>query len=209
MESRVNGRRSYRSGLREEQADLTRGRILEAARALFVQRGYSQVTMQQVAQEAGVAYQTVFFQFGSKLRLATELCSSQFPHVGETVAMLTAGREAGDPERWLRSLGTFARRLYEPCAEILRFMRESGDPGLISRYREIDAGRLRLLAELGSQLEESGRLRAGMTGRLATDLAWSLTSSVTYQQLVLERGWTQQQFEDWLGPALVQLVLDD
>src|SRR5689334_16857934 len=104
---------------------------MEAARRLFVQRGYSQVSMQDIALEAGVAYQTVFSRFGSKLQLAVELCSSEFPHVGETVAVLVRARQARDPVRWLRSLGHFARTMYEPCAEILRFMRESGDADLI------------------------------------------------------------------------------
>ena len=163
--------------------------------------------MQDIARDARVAYQTVFSQFGNKLQLAVELCSSEFPHVGETVAMLVKARKAGDPEEWLSSLGPFARKLYEPCAEILRFMRESGDANLIARYREIDAGRFRLLTPLGAQLEKSGRLRSGMSGKAAVDLAWTMTGPVTYEQLVLDRGWTPEQFEKWLGPALVDLIL--
>ncbi len=172
-----------------------------------MERGYTQVTMQEVAREAGVAYQTVFSQFRSKLQLALELCTSEFPHVGETVALLVEARDGANPEAWLRAMGPFARKLYQPCAEILRFMRESGDPDLISRFKEIDAGRLRLLAELGPQLEETGRLRPGMSGTAAVDLVWSLTSPATYEQLVLDRGWTPEQFEKWLGAALVDLIL--
>lgn len=207
MEVTVKNKRPYRTALREDQAQLTRGRILDAARILFVQRGYSQVTMQELAREAGVAYQTVFSQFGNKLQLATELCSLEFSHVGETVAMLTTGRASEDPEHWLRPLGAFARRLYEPCAEILRFMRESGDPQLLAQLKEIDARRLDLLSPLGPQLEESGRLRPGVSGTLAVDLVWSMASPRTYEQLVLDRGWTPDQFEDWLGPALADLIL--
>jgi len=208
MRAQVKGTRSYRSALRNEQAQLTRQRILDAARRLLIARGFTQVTMQDVANEAGVAYQTVFVQFGSKLQLALELCASEFPHVGATVGMLVAAQQAGDPEAWLRTLGAFARRLYEPCAEVLRFMRESGDPDLISRYREIDAGRLERLAALGPQLEQTGRLRPGLTGANAVDLAWSLTGPVTYEQLVIDRGWTPEHFERWLGAALVGLILD-
>ena len=207
MPARVNDDQPHRSTLREEQAKLTRRRILEAARRLFVGRGYSSVSMQEIAHEAGVAYQTVFSQFGGKLQLALELCASEFPHVGQTVAMLVTACDAGDPEAWLRLLGTFARRLYEPCAEILRFLRESGDPELTSRLREIEVGRLQRLAELGPQLEKSGRLHPGISGQDAVDLAWSLTSPATYEQLVLERGWTPDQFEDWLDAALPALIL--
>src|SRR5205823_14160487 len=111
----------------------------------------------------------------SDLQLALELCALEFPHVGPTVAKLAEARDAGNPEAWLRTIGPFARQLYEPCAEILRFMRESGDPDLIARYREIDAGRFQLLAALGPQLEERGRLRPGMSGQAAVDLVWSMS----------------------------------
>jgi AcrR family transcriptional regulator len=199
----------HRASLREEQTRLTRRRILEAARKLFVDRGYSSVSVQEIAGEAGVAYQTVFSQFGGKLQLALELCASEFPHVGETVGMLVAAQNAGDPVAWVRLLGAFARRLYQPCAEILRFMRESGDPALVSRFKEIEAGRLERLTDLGPQLETSGRLRSGMKGQTAVDLAWSMTSPAMYEHLVLDRGWTPDQFEHWLGSGLADLLLAD
>ena len=55
----VNGGRPDRATLREEQTQLTRRRILEGARRLFVKHGYSTVSMQEIAREAGVAYQTL------------------------------------------------------------------------------------------------------------------------------------------------------
>lgn len=207
MGGAVKGKRAYSTKLREEQARLTRQRILEAARRLFIGGSYARVTMHDVAREAGVAYQTVYAQFGNKLQLAIELCASEFPHVGPTVAMLAAARDAGDPEAWLRGLGTFARRLYEPCAEVLRFMRESGDPELLGRYKQIERGRLDLLASLGPQLERAGRLRTGVSEAEAVDLAWSLAGPETYELLVLDRGWTPERFEHWLGTALAGLIL--
>lgn len=207
MRAQVKGTRPYRTTLREEQAQLTRRRILETARRLLVQRGYTHVTMQEVATEAGVAYQTVFSQFRSKLQLALELCSSEFVHVGAAVAMLAQARDAGDPEACLRMVGAFARQLYEPCAEVLRFMRESGDPDLISRHKEIGARRLQLLSGLGPQLERTGRLRPGLSGGLAVDLVWAMAGPEVYEELVLDRGWTPQQFENWLGAAVADLIL--
>jgi AcrR family transcriptional regulator len=203
----VKDTRTYRRSLREEQALLTRRRILEAARRLLVERGYSQVTMQEVAHESSVAYQTVFSQFRTKLQLAMEVCSSELAHVGGAVTMLAAARDAGEPETCLRIVGAFARRLYEPCAEVLRFMRESGDPDLISRYREIGARRFQLLAELESQLEQTGRLRPGLSAGQAIDLVWTMAGPEVYEQLVLDRGWTPQQFENWLGAAVADLIL--
>jgi AcrR family transcriptional regulator len=203
----VNPPRSYSTTLRHEQAKLTRTRILDAARRLFTAGSYAEITMQDIASEAGVAYQTVYSQFGNKLQLALELCASEFPHVGATVAMLEQARTDADPDAWLRVMGAFARRLYGPCAEILRFMRESGDPALLERYGEIKHGLYAQLAELGPQLEQVQHLRPELTGAEAVDLVWTLASPETYQHLVLDRGWTPERFEEWLREALAELVL--
>ncbi|HEY6957194.1 MAG TPA: TetR/AcrR family transcriptional regulator [Candidatus Limnocylindria bacterium] len=207
MATRVKGRRAYRTTLRDEQSQATRQRILESARRLLVRGGYSQVTMQELAREAGVAYQTLYAQFGNKTLLAHELIKTGFPHVREVVAVIEEARDARDPERWLRVTATFARRMYEPCADLFRFMRESGDPALLAHYREVAASRLRRFALLGPQLEASGRLRVGLSGSEAIDLVWLLSSPETYEQLVLDRGWTPSRFEEWLGGALVGLIL--
>jgi len=43
--------------------------MLDAALSLFMEQGYDDTTIQQVATAAGVAVQTVYFTFGSKSRL--------------------------------------------------------------------------------------------------------------------------------------------
>jgi TetR/AcrR family transcriptional regulator, regulator of autoinduction and epiphytic fitness len=207
VDTEVKPRRPYSTKLRQEQALLTKQRVLDAARRVFIAGGYANVTMQDVAREAGVAYQTVYSQFGNKLQLALELCASEFPHVGATVTSLTELRDAVDPEAWLRSMGTFARRLYEPCAEVLRFMRESGDRELLGRYKEIERGRIERLAELGPQLERSGRLRPNLSGPAAVDLVWVMSGPEMYEQLILDRHWPPAQFEGWLGTTLADLIL--
>jgi AcrR family transcriptional regulator len=207
MQASVKGARRYRATLRDEQAQLTRGRILAAARRLFLGGAYDSTTMHDIAREADVAYQTVYAQFGNKLQLALELCASELPHVGHTVAMLTAAREGQDPEAWLRLMGSFARRLYEPCAEVLRFMRESGDADLLRRYSEIQLARRQLLVDLGPQLEKAGHLREGLSGPRAVDIVWTMAGPEIYAHFVLDAKWTPQEFENWLGPALVDLIL--
>jgi hypothetical protein len=66
-----------------------------------------------------------------------------------------------------------------------------------------------LLAALGPQLEATGRLRPGISGQAAVDLVWSMSAPTTYEQLVLDRAWTPERFEGWLGAALVDLVMAD
>ena len=50
--------RRYVSSLRDEQARVTRLRILDAARKLFIERGFAGTSIEVIAREAGVAVQT-------------------------------------------------------------------------------------------------------------------------------------------------------
>ena len=56
-------------GARRTRADATRRRMVDAAAKLFAQRGYAATTMAAIAQQAGVAVQTVYFTFHSKTEL--------------------------------------------------------------------------------------------------------------------------------------------
>ena len=57
---------------RAEQARATRRRIIAAAAAQFVAHGYGATLLDQVAEQAGVAVQTVYFHFGNKRTLLKE-----------------------------------------------------------------------------------------------------------------------------------------
>ena len=132
MTTVVKRKRTYNAALRQEQAQMTRARIVDAARRLLTRGTYSSVTMEEIAKEAGVSYQTVYAVFGTKLQLAEEIIRVGFHFEG--VEELTAQVHQGsDPEMWLRGAARISRHIQETCADLLRFMRESGDPGLLAR----------------------------------------------------------------------------
>ena len=58
---------------RTEQAKATRRAILEAAQRLFLSNGYGTTSIRMIAEEAGVAVQTVYAVFGNKRQLVIEL----------------------------------------------------------------------------------------------------------------------------------------
>ncbi len=58
---------------RAERALATRRRMLTSARDLFVQQGYAATTVEQIAGDAGVAVQTVYYTFRTKGLLLREL----------------------------------------------------------------------------------------------------------------------------------------
>jgi AcrR family transcriptional regulator len=206
MATVVKRKRTYNAALRQEQAQMTRTRILDAARRLLTAGTYSSVTMEEIARDAGVSSQTVYAVFGNKLRLAQEIIQVGFHFEGldELDARLV---DASDPEVLLRGSAEISRRIYETCADLLRFLRESGDPKLLARYNANQDLRLTRETFLPAALEKSGRLRAGLSPAEVLAVIWAMTASDMYSMLVFERGWTPAQYENWLGMALTSLLL--
>lgn len=205
----VKARRAYNGALRREQAQMTRSRILDAARRLLVSGTYSSVTMEDIAREAGVAYQTVYGIFGTKLRLAQVLIETGFPHVADALKLFGEMDQSDDAELGMRTGARVNRLIYELCADLLRFMRQSGDPGLLARYRDREEQRLQGMIQFGvpALLERSGRLRAGISSSEAMAVIWALSGPDLYSQLVFDRGWTPSRYEEWLGDSLINTLL--
>src|SRR5260370_17833852 len=61
---------------RRPRAQATRRRIRDAARRLFVERGYVATTIEAIAGEAGVAVPTVYLAFGTKPALLAALLTT-------------------------------------------------------------------------------------------------------------------------------------
>jgi AcrR family transcriptional regulator len=206
MEKPVKAKRAYNAALRQEQARSTRLRILEAARRLFVTRGYITVTMDEIAREAGVAYQTVYATFGTKLGVAQGIIWSSFEVEG-IHELIAEASESPDPEVWLRSTARAARLISERLGDLLRFMRESGDPELLAEYEKVEDRRFEQERPLVSSVEESGRLKPGLSASEALALVWVMSGTQLHHQLVSRRHWTGSRYEKWLGEALIALLL--
>jgi AcrR family transcriptional regulator len=205
--SKVKRRRAYDSSLRKEQAQMTRERILQAARRLLIEGTYSQVTMEDIAREARVAHPTVYAIFRTKLKLAQAVVDAGFPHVPEALKLVDVARASRDPEVWLRTMATLHRRIFEPCADLERFLRESGDPDLLARYQANEQNRYARLNEMLPVLKRSRRLRRGLSPREAVGIAWTMLGPDYYSHLVLDQGWSPDRYEAWVSGALIDLIL--
>jgi AcrR family transcriptional regulator len=203
---KTENKRRYNTSLRQELAQMTRQRIMDAARRLLVNGTYSSVTMDDIASEAGVAYQTVYSVFGTKLRLAQAIIASGF-HVEGVDELIAHVLESSDPEDALRTGARIARRMNEPCADLVRFMRESGDPDLLKHHHEMEARRLSEVGFVPKMLDNSGRLRPSLSTSEVLDVIWAMSGADWYIQLVFQRGWTPSRYEHWLGDALINLLL--
>ena len=93
--------RPYRSELREEQAESTRSRILDATMRVM-SRGVASLSIPAVAREAGVSTPTVYRHFGTK----HDLLDALYPHAEERAGLggLVLPRTIGELRAGVRHL---------------------------------------------------------------------------------------------------------
>src|SRR5690349_6175557 len=95
---RVKKIRSYDASGRAEQARQSRERVLSAARAAFLERGYAGTTIGAIAESAGVSVETVYKGFGGKAGLVRAIHERGLEGSGPTPAearsdAISAGEE--------------------------------------------------------------------------------------------------------------------
>lgn len=200
--------RTYRSALREQQAERTRKLVAEAARAAFLERGWAGTSVRAVAQAAGVSQATVFNIYGSKAGLATSLVDSVDDAADLDRLFAEIAAADGDPAGQIRAVAGFDRRLFEHGGAVIRVMVEGGrqDPDLAAAYAEGrgrgDVGRRRLFGTWPAEV-----WREGVTLEHALDV-WAVVCSVSsYDTAVTERGWTGDQVEQFWSDTLIGLLL--
>lgn len=87
---------------RERERQKLRGKILDAARKLFIQQGYDAVTMRKLAERIQYSPTAIYALFQDKEALMRELCSADFQKLAEAFQKVAA---IEDPVERLRGTG--------------------------------------------------------------------------------------------------------
>ena len=182
----------------------TRIQILEAARAIFEELGYYGAGLEAVAKKAGVSRQAIYLHFPSKAELLTAL----HLHIFDTDVVpalrrhpITDGMSALDVLD-----ATIAAdvevvdkvwRIHESLT-VARRQHPEVDQTLVPREEEHYEG----LLDVGRRLERDGALPPAMPVGLFTDMLWGLLNLGTFRNLVVERGWSLEQYRDWVRDTI-------
>ena len=195
MTSRADVKRPYESPLRKSQAATTRRAIIDAASALFIERGYVATSIDAIAEAAGVSRATVFTSVGGKKTLLKRAYDVALVGDDEPIPFplrpaSIAVRAEPDPRRsWS---GTRTGRRHQPrLAPIYEAVRgRQRRPEVrdvfeaIGAERRIGAGRV-----VGDLVAKGGRLRKGLDVEGAADVLWVLIDAGLFHLLVHQRGW--------------------
>ena len=214
MAEAVQRARRYDSPRRREQAAATRRAILEAAQRLFEEHGYATTSMPDIARAAGVALKTVYVGFDTKAGLLRALWAERLS--GDEANLPVTERswyrgvlEEADPERKLRRVAAQSRVVKARSGALMEVIRNAApaDPEIALLWDDIKTKLYDVSRSIVEQLHQNEALIPALDVAAATDTLWTLNHPSVWQLLVTERGWTAEQYEEWLGAILCsQLV---
>lgn len=199
-------KRRYQSSVREESARRTRAAITAAASELFTTRGYTATSLADVAAAAGVARPTVFAAFGSKPALLRQILDQAL--AGDDEAVPVASRpwfrpvwDAPTQDAVLDAYARVCTLIGGRAAQVFEAVRRAAgaSPEVTELWTTLQGNRRAGAHMVVKHLQALGPLRPGLgTGR-ATDLLWVFNDPAHYHALVLECGWQETAFTDWLS----------
>lgn len=214
MATGVKGRRSRQGKGGQARTRLARGAVIQAARVLFLERGYAATTIEAISEVSDVPPATVYRLFSSKLGILKALLDVSIAGDDEAVPLQNrphARTLFGDPDPW-NQLSGFAgitggiMSRAEPVYRIL-VSAAGSDPDaaalLAEQARQRDQGQ----GQIARSLARAGALRPGLRERDAADIIHALMSPEVYRLLVGDRGWPPQRYERWLKDVLIGQLL--
>ncbi len=203
-----------RASVRADKAQATRRRILDAAKELFCAQGYATTRIEEIAELADVAVQTVYFVFGNKRTVLKELvdlcCSGEDDPVPPLErAWVRKVAATSEPSEQLALSVRHLRRIHERVSPVLEVLRQAAttDPEIEELWQRNKRHRLEVHGHIVGLLSAGGALRPGLSERQATDIAYGVMSQELFAVLVMERGWSAARWAKWVhGVLSVELL---
>ncbi len=203
-------KRPYKSESRNAQAAQTKERILTAAKNIFEKEGFECTTIEKIAQAAKVSIPTVYSLFQSKRGVLRALMDEVFPKE-RFEALVKKSNEAASPEERLLYSAKIARQIYDAERAQIELFR--GASVLSPEFKELEKEREmrrheRQKVTIDAMAKENS-LAKGVSASKARDLLWVFTGRDIYRMLVMEQGWSSEEYETWLAGMLTSVLIDD
>ena len=172
-------------------------------------------SIRAIAEEAGVAVQTVYAVFGNKRQLVIELVENAVTgddHLVDSLAEdseTSAVRAEPDPRRRAQLGAALSRKIIERVLPVFKITSDAAavDPD----FAELNQA---MIARRRAEMADGATLLAGHDGlRVSPDDAaaslFVLCSPHVAQLLTEHLGWSFDRYQTWLADAIERLILND
>lgn len=197
-----------------KRAAATRRKLIRTARGMFIRDGYNATTMARIADQAGVAVQTVYFVFHTKGQLLNQVFEAavlgengptppeQSPWYYKAIST-DDGREA--VATFVQGAADILRRT-GPLEAVIQTAKHT-EPAVHASHEHGERLRIDGYRRFVHSLEKRGLLSPSTDAEESTDVLLTLLGPATYTTLTRDRKWKHTQFVDWASRAVAQLLL--
>jgi AcrR family transcriptional regulator len=214
MSDPVKSTRRYDASRRQEQAQENRRRVLAVATRLFLEKGYADAAMPEIASAAGVSVQTVYKTFANKATLLKAVFDVSVAGDDEPVPVAerdTIAAIRAEPQA-AKKITMYSRVLADGShrwAPVLLLARDAAkaDRGAADVWAQMRQERLTAMTHFADDLLATGQVRATISAEEARDILWTYHSPEVYELLVIERGWSVERYARFFADAVISALL--
>ena len=207
-------KRKYDSSRRQAQARETRRQIVEAARSLFIKRGYNGTTIDAIAQAAVVAPETVYAIFGNKRKILSHLMDISIGGDDQPIRLIDRPEPQAvlhdtDQRRQIMMFSQGITEIMARVAHLFEIMRSAAktEKDIEDLLQHMLKERLENMTIFVQRIATHGGLRERMEVSTAGELVWTITSPEVFLLLTRDRNYSTEQYAAWLQATLTRLLL--
>jgi TetR/AcrR family transcriptional regulator, regulator of autoinduction and epiphytic fitness len=200
-----------KAGRGQARTRLARRAVVDAARTLFVERGYAATTIEAISEHSDVPSATVYRLFSSKLGILKALLDTSIAGDAQPLAVQERPDAASlfaepDPHKRLAGFASITAAINQRTNDVYRVLvgAAGSDPAAAELLSELRQQRDRGQGQIARSIARAGGLKPGLRERDAADLIHALMSPEVYCLLVGDRGWIPERYEQWLATILTQ-----
>ena len=193
---------------------LARAAVIDAARTLFLERGYGTTTIDAISDLSDVPPATVYRLFSSKRGILKAILDVSIAGDAEAVPMADRPQVRAlvadpDPASQVAGLVKVTAEVNSRTAPIYRILADAAnsDPDAATLLEDQNHQRQAGQGRIARSLARAGALRPGLRERDAADIIYALLSPEVYRLLVLDRGWPPDRYDRWLTETVVERLL--
>jgi AcrR family transcriptional regulator len=197
-------KRRYNSPARARQAQENRDLISRTAHDLFVQRGYGNTTVADVAKAAEVSPELIYKSFGSKAELLRSAWFVMFRGDGQDEALYDRPEtqaivQLPDLSERIAGFARLTAARNRRSTPLLRAVEgaAASEAGAREMLATWNARLLDVAGKFARAAAETGQLM--ITEEACRDILYAMLDGHLWQRLVAERGWTDERFAVWLS----------
>jgi len=179
----------------------------------MLERGYVATSIGSIADEAGVAVQTIYNSVGNKADVLSAVldlaaAGADAPALVPDLMRRRVADAVSAPQI-IRVLADWFTEVHPRTSGVFRVIGQAAavDPDVARLELKRAAARLHNYGEAASALRARRGLRAGLSDHEAAATIWATGHPQVYQTLVRDLGWSPEAYREWIGKTLTAALV--